>query len=217
MKKADQTGLLRSTAKTREKPGADRTEGGNSMNIPATMLRVEQRILRLRGQKVMIDSDLAELYGVPTKRLNEQVKRNAERFPADFMFQLTAAEKAEVVANCDHLAKLKFSRALPFVFTEHGAIQASNVLSSAQAVEMGVYVVRAFVRLREELGSSRELAARLDALEEKTELLSLQHETFSHNTRAQLKQIFQALRQLMAAPAESPKRPIGFMPPKEGQ
>lgn len=154
---------------------------------------------------------------MPTKRLNEQVKRNAERFPADFMFQLTAAEKAEVVANCDHLAKLKFSRALPFVFTEHGAIQASNVLSSDQAVEMGVYVVRAFVRLREELGSSRELAARLNTLEEKTELLSLQHETFSHNTRAQLKQIFQALRQLMAAPAESPKRPIGFMPPKEGQ
>ena len=154
---------------------------------------------------------------MPTKRLNEQVKRNAERFPADFMFQLTAAEKAEVVANCDHLAKLKFSRALPFVFTEHGAIQASNVLSSDQAVEMGVYVVRAFVRLREELGSSRELAARLNTLEEKTELLSLQHETFSHNTRAQLKQIFQALRQLMAAPAESPKRPIGFMPPTEGQ
>jgi hypothetical protein len=181
------------------------------MSIPATVLRVEQRILVIRGQKVMIDTDLAELYGVPTKALNQAVKRNTERFPADFMFQLTAEEKAEVVTNCDHLTKLKFSKALPFVFTEHGAIQASNVLASPQAVEMGVYVVRAFVRLREVLTSSRELAKKLDALEQKTELLSLQHETFSHNTRAQLKQVFEALRQLMTPPADLPKRPIGFV------
>jgi hypothetical protein len=174
-------------------------------------LRIESRILVIRGQKVMIDADLAELYGVPTKRLNEQVKRNADRFPADFMFQLTAAEKAEVVANCDHLAKLKFSKSMPFAFTEHGAIQASNVLASPQAVEMGVYVVRAFVRLREVLSSNRELAAKLDALEQKTELLSLQHETFAGNTRAQLKQVFEALRQLMAPPTEPIKRPIGFV------
>jgi len=180
-------------------------------NNLAPTLRIESRILVIRGQKVMIDADLAELYGVPTKRLNEQVKRNAERFPADFMFQLTADEKAEVVANCDHLAKLKFSKALPFAFTEHGAIQASNVLATPQAVEMGVYVVRAFVRLREVLASSRELAAKLDALEQKTELLSLQHETFAGNTRAQLKQVFEALRQLMAPPADPPKRPIGFV------
>lgn len=184
------------------------------MSIPATVLRVEQRILVIRGQKVMIDTDLAELYGVPTKALNQAVKRNAERFPADFMFQLTAEEKAEVVTNCDHLTKLKFSKALPFVFTEYGAIQASNVLASPQAVEMGVYVVRAFVRLREVLTSSRELATKLDALEQKTELLSLQHETFSHNTRAQLKQVFEALRQLMAPPADPPKRPIGFVKPE---
>ncbi len=173
--------------------------------------RISSRILVIRGQKVMIDSDLAELYGVSTKRLNEQVKRNLERFPADFMFQLNTAEKAEVVANCDHLVKLKFSRVLPYAFTEHGAIQASNVLATAQAVEMGVYVVRAFVSLREALTSSRELAAKLDALEQKTELLSLQHETFSHNTRLQLKQVFEALRQLMTPPAESPKRQIGFI------
>ena len=180
-------------------------------NSLAPALRIESRILVIRGQKVMIDADLAELYGVPTKRLNEQVKRNADRFPSDFMFQLAAAEKAEVVANCDHLAKLKFSKALPFAFTEHGAIQASNVLATPQAVEMGVYVVRAFVRLREVLASSRELAAKLDALEQKTERLSLQHETFAGNTRAQLKQVFEALRQLMAPPTEPPKRPIGFV------
>jgi hypothetical protein len=173
-------------------------------------LHIESRILMIRGQKVMIDADLAALYGVPTKRLNEQVKRNTERFPADFMFQLTPDEKAEVVANCDHLAKLKFSKALPFAFTEHGAIQAANVLNSAQAVEMGVYVVRAFVRLREVLTSNRELAAKLDALEQKTERLSLQHESFAGNTRAQLKQVFEALRQLMTPP-EAPKRPIGFV------
>jgi hypothetical protein len=185
---------------------------GNSL---APVLRVESRILVIRGQKVMIDADLAELYGVPTKALNQAVKRNADRFPADFMFQLTAAEKAEVVTNCDHLARLKFSKTLPFAFTEHGAIQAANVLATPQAVKMGVYVVRAFVRLREVLSSSRELAAKLDALEQKTELLSLQHETFAGNTRAQLKQVFEALRQLMAPPAEPPKRPIGFVTPQE--
>ena len=121
---------------------------------------------------------------VTTKRLNEQVKRNQQRFPADFMFQLTADEKAEVVANCDHLARLKFSRTLPYAFTEHGAIQASNVLASAQAVEMGVYVVRAFVRLREVVATSRELAAKLDALEQKTALLSVHHDSLAAETIA---------------------------------
>lgn len=178
---------------------------------PLPVLNIESRILTLRGQRVMVDADLAALYGVPTKRLNEQVKRNADRFPSDFMFQLTAEEKAEVVANCDHLAKLKFSKSLPFVFTEHGAIQASNVLASPQAIEMGVYVVRTFVRLREVVASHRALAVKLDALEQKTERLSLQHEIFAGNTRAQLKQVFEALRQLMTPPAEPVKRPIGFI------
>jgi len=188
-----------------------KTQSGTLTAAP----HIERRILVIRGQKVMIDADLAELYGVPTKALNQAVKRNADRFPADFMFQLTAAEKAEVVTNCDHLAKLRFSRTLPFAFTEHGAIQASNVLASPQAVEMGVYVVRAFVRLREVLASSRELAAKLDALEQKTERLSLQHETFAGSTRAQLKQVFEALRRLMAPPAQTDKRPIGFVTPQE--
>ena len=119
---------------------------GNAL-IPTE--RIAQSILLLRGQKVIIDADLAELYGVPTKALNQAVKRNQERFPEDFMFQLSAAEKAEVVTNCDHLANLKFAKTSPYAFTEHGAIQAANVLSSPRAVGMGVYVVRAFVRLRE--------------------------------------------------------------------
>jgi hypothetical protein len=182
------------------------------MSTPTPLARIESRILLVRGQKVMIDADLAELYGVPTKRLNEQVKRNQERFPSDFMFQLTAAEKAEVVANCDHLAKLKFSKSLPYAFTEHGAIQAANVLASPQAIEVGVYVVRAFVHLRELVVSNKELALRLDELENKTDLMSLKQETFEHNTRVQLKQIIETLRELMAPPPEpAKKRPIGFV------
>ena len=110
--------------------------------------RIERSILFIRGQKVMLDADLADLYGVATKVLNQAVKRNMDRFPGDFLFQLTAEEKAEVVTDCDHLAKLKFSPVLPYAFTEHGAIMAASVLNSPQAVEVSVFVVRAFVRLR---------------------------------------------------------------------
>ena len=108
---------------------------------------IASRILFIRGHKVMLDADLAALYGVPTKLLNEQVKRNSQRSPADFMFGLKQNEKQEVVAMCDHINNLKFSKTLPFAFTGHGAIQAANVLNSPQAAEVGVYVVRAFVRL----------------------------------------------------------------------
>ena len=101
--------------------------------IPIDM--IERKILLIRGEKVMLDADLAALYGVTTKRLNEQVKRNRERFPNDFMFQLTEEEKAEVVANCDHLKRLKFSPALPYAFTEHDAIMLASVLNSPLAVQ----------------------------------------------------------------------------------
>jgi len=165
----------------------------------------------------MIHTDLAALYGVPTKALNQAIKRNARRFPQDFMFQLSIAEKQEVVTNCDHLAKLKFSKMLPFAFTEHGAIQAANVLNSEQAVEMSVYVVRAFVRLREVIISNKELAHRLDELENKADLMELKHDTFEHNTRVQLKQIFEAMRGLMATPEPEKlkKRAIGFVEHEE--
>ena len=172
--------------------------------------KISRRIILVRGQRVMIDADLAELYGVPTKALNQAVKRNQERFPDDFMFQLTPGEKAEVVTNCDHLSQLKFSKSLPFAFTEHGAIQAANVLSSAEAIKMGVYVVRAFVQLREILANHRELASRLNDLEEKTEGLAMKQDVFARNTRAQLKQMFDAIRELMTPP-DPPRRPIGFV------
>jgi ORF6N domain len=176
--------------------------------------RIEHQILVIRGQKVMVDADLAALYGVTTKRLNEQVKRNKERFPLDFMFQLDSAEKAEVVANCDHLAKLKFSKSLPYAFSEYGAIQAANVLASTQAVEMGIYIVRAFIQLRQAASLHSDLAKRLSELEEKTAILDMRHDNFSQTTRAQLRQVFEALREL-TTPPEPVKRPIGFVPLEE--
>jgi len=163
--------------------------------------RVQQRILLIRGHRVMLDRDLAELFGVSTKRLNEQVKRNAERFPDDFMFRLTPAEKAEVVANCDHLSGLRFSPALPNAFTEHGAIMAANVLNSPRAVQAGVFVVRAFVQLRQMLATHRELAHKLAELERR----------IGTHDQAIL-DIMTAIRELMeqqSAPAPS-KPKIGF-------
>jgi ORF6N domain len=176
--------------------------------------RIETRIQVVRGTKVIVDADLADLYGVSTKRLNEQVKRNRDRFPADFMFALNATEKAQVVANCDHLQKLKFSRTLPHVFTEHGAIQAANVLASTQAVEMGIYVVRAFVRLREMAATHDDLSRRLDELERTATKLATRQDALDNATRAQLQHVFDALRQRMTPP-DPPQRPIGFVAPQD--
>jgi hypothetical protein len=159
---------------------------------------IEKRILLIRGQKVMIDSDLSELYGVSTKALNQAVKRNSERFPIDFMFELTKEEKIEVVTYCDHLSKLKFSHNLPNVFTEYGAIMLASVLNSPRAVEASVYVVRAFVRLREVLASHKDLAQKLKELESKIE---------GHGE--QIRDIIEAINQLLLPP-EKPKRQIGF-------
>jgi len=135
---------------------------------------------------------------VTTKRLNEQVKRNRDRFPEDFMFQLTAEEKAEVVANCDHLSTLKYSRTLPHAFTEHGAIMAATVLNTPRAIEASLFVVRAFVRLREMAATHKELARRLSQLEQHLQ---------AHDQ--QIQAIFEAIRQLMSPP-EKPRKKIGF-------
>jgi hypothetical protein len=131
------------------------------------MERIERAILSIRGEKVMLDLDLAAIYGVMTGALNQAVKRNSARFPVDFMFQLTEKEKAEVVTNCDNLARLKFSPHLPYAFTEHGALMLANVLNSERAAQTSVHVVRAFVRLRQMLASNAELARKLDAMEKK--------------------------------------------------
>ena len=171
---------------------------------PVPIAHIENRILLIRGHKVIIDADLAELYGVLTKALNQAVKRNAERFPEDFMIRLTAAEKAGVVTNCDHLARLKFSPTLPYAFTEHGAIQAANVLASPRAVEVSVYVVRAFVRLRELVVSHKELAQRLDHLEARIGKKLATHDQA-------ITGIIDTIRQLMAPPEPAKKRRIGFV------
>src|SRR5579885_3497039 len=110
---------------------------------------VESLILIVRNQNVILDRDLARLYGVTTKALNQAVKRNSARFPSDFVFSLNQVEKQEVVTKCDHLAALKFSRTLPHAFTEHGAIMAANPLNTPRAVDVSVFVVRAFIKLRE--------------------------------------------------------------------
>jgi len=160
---------------------------------------IEQRILLIRGEKVIIDADLAEFYGVATKRLNEQVKRNKNRFPDDFMFQLIAEEKAEVVANCDHLSKLKFSKALPYAFTEHGAIMAASVINSPSAIEMSVFIVRAFVKLRQTIAQHKELARKIAQLERGLS----EHDS-------QIQSLFQAIKQLLNPKLPPKKRRIGF-------
>jgi len=168
-------------------------------------------IASLRGQRVILDADLAALYGVETKRFNEQVKRNSARFPADFMFQLTAVEFDSLRSQfATSNAGRGGRRYFPYAFTEHGAMMAAMVLNSPRAVEVSVYVVRAFVRLREAAVLHKDLADRLSSLEEKTESLAMSHDTFSRNTRNQLRQVFDALREL-TIPPEPPKRPIGFI------
>ncbi len=168
------------------------------MELLIPIEHIHQLILLIRGKKVMVDADLAKLYGVSTKRLNEQVKRNRDRFPGDFMFQLSAREKGEVVANCDHLSRLKFSPVLPYAFTEHGAIMLAGILSTDRAIEVSVFVVRAFVRLREILATHGSLANKLAELEGRIE---------THDEAIQ--SLVSAIRQLMSAPEEPPKK-IGF-------
>lgn len=173
-------------------------------------------IATLRGQRVILDADLATLYEVPTRRFNEAVKRNAARFPADFMFQLNPEEwealRSQIATSKDGRGGRRYR---PFAFTEHGAIMAAMVLGSPRAVEVSTYVVRAFVRLRELAQGHRDLAKRLAELEERTERLEMSHENFGQNTRTQLRQVFEALRALMAPPEAPRARPIGFLTSEE--
>jgi phage regulator Rha-like protein len=167
------------------------------------------RIHVIRGQKVILDSDLADLYGVTTKRFNEQVRRNAARFPADFAFQLTAGE---MEALRSQIATSKPGRGgrryAPYAFTEHGAIMAATILNSPRATEVSVYVVRAFVELRETLATHKALAKRLDELEARIEKrLTKQDQTIAD--------ILSAIRSLMRSP-EPERRPIGFVSGDKG-
>jgi hypothetical protein len=164
--------------------------------IPAG--RIEQAILQIRGLRVMVDADLAILYGVTTKVLNQAVKRNKDRFPEDFMFQLTPEEKLEVVTFCDHLSRLRFSPVLPYAFTEHGVLMLANILKSERAVRVSVQIVRTFVRLREILPAHADLSRKLTEIEKKYD--------------SQFKVVFEAIRELMKPPKlpVRPRRKIGF-------
>jgi ORF6N domain len=171
---------------------------------PVQVEHITQSILFLRGQRVILDRELAAIYGVETRTLNQAVKRNGERFPEDFMFQLTAEEvelsrSQSVILNPGRGQNIKY---LPYAFTEHGAIQAANILSSPRAIEMGVYVVRAFVKLRELLSSNRELARRFAQLETRLD------KKFTEQDRA-IGAILSAIRELMH-PTPPKRRPIGF-------
>lgn len=172
---------------------------------------IQSRILSLRGQRVMLDADLAQLYGVETRVLVQAVKRNRARFPEDFMFQLTAQEFADlksqsVISSAGHGGR----RTAPYAFTEQGVAMLSSVLGSQRAVAVNIEIMRTFVRVRALAATHGDLAKRLSELEEKTEALAMQHDSFSRNTRNQLKQVFDALRELMTPP-DPPKRPIGFV------
>lgn len=164
--------------------------------------RIESRILIVRGHKVILDADLAEFYGVPTKRLNEQVKRNPHRFPPDFMFRLTKEEFEEwrsQIATSNPAAKMGLRRP-PYAFTEHGALMLASVLNSERAAQVSVFVVRAFMKLRQLLATHHELAGKLAELE---------RAVIGHDQV--IRQLVDAIRQLMAPPSDAERRRrIGF-------
>ena len=162
--------------------------------------RIEKGIFLIRGKRVMIDRDLAELYGVTTFRLNEQVKRNIKRFPGDFMFQLMLEEKTELIAICDRFKPLKHSTSNPYAFTEQGIAMLSSVLNSERAIQVNIAIIRAFTRLREIMLTHKELREKIEAMEKKYD--------------SQFKSIFDAIRQLIEPPIPK-KEPIGFRSNKD--
>lgn len=131
---------------------------------------IEKRILVIRGHRVLLDSDLAELYGVTVKRLREQLRRNKDRFPEEFAFQLNQEDKTEVAAFCGHFNKIRFSSTLPYAFTEHGVVMAATILNSPKAVEMSIFIVRSFIKLKEAMLMNKQLAEKLTELESKIEV-----------------------------------------------
>ena len=182
---------------------AKKFKPSGSRQLPVPVEMIERRIYLIRERKVMLDSDLAELYSVPTRRLNEQVRRNRTRFPADFMFQLTKEELENwrsQIATSKPAARMGLRRP-PLAFTEHGILMLSSVLRSDRAVQVNIAIMRAFIRLREMLAGHKELARKLDAMERKYD--------------AQFRVVFTELRKLLQPPPDKPRRPIGFQPPRK--
>ena len=174
------------------------------MNKPAIVLakRIGSKILILRNHKVILDRDLAELYGVPVKRLNEQIKRNRQRFPPDFLFTLSRAEDHDLRSqNATSSSVHGGRRYLPYAFTEHGAIMAATVLNSKRAIEMSIFVVRAFVQMRQALVFNQHVVSKLSDLEERLD-----------NHDGEIQDLIEALRELIA-PLPANQRRIGFEAP----
>ena len=157
---------------------------------------IEKKILLIGGQKVMLDSDLATLYGVTTKRLNEQVRRNVKRFPVDFMYQLSREEFESLRSHFATSSSWGGRRTLPYAFTEQGIAMLSSVLNSERAIEVNIQIMRAFVKLREMIATHKDLSRKLAELEKKYD--------------GQFQIVFEAIRQLIEQP-EKPKRKIGFI------
>ena len=168
--------------------------------------RVDSRILFLRGQKIILDADLAALYGVEVKHLNQQIKRNQKRFPGDFLFRISVREfeilRSQIVTSSDGHGGRRY---LPHAFTEHGAIMAATVLNSERAIQMSIFVVRAFVRMRQALSTNRQIVVTLAELERRIE---------NHDTDIQ--ELVEAIRELMA-PSPPNRRSIGFETPHRGK
>ena len=177
-----------------------RTKAASS---PVAIEAIANRIITLRGERVLLDADLAALYGVETRRLNEQVRRNRRRFPPDFIFRLTGKELENLMSQFA-TSRWGGRRKLPLAFTEHGAIQAATILNTRRAVEVSVYVVRAFIQLRGVLAANRELARRLDELEARIERKLSTHDRV-------IAEILDAIRKLMTPPEPKPRRRIGFI------
>jgi phage regulator Rha-like protein len=156
---------------------------------------IQSKIFYIRGKKVMLDKDLAELYGVKTERLNRQVRRNIDRFPEDFLLQLTPEEITNLIC---HFGRSRWggTRKLPFAFTEHGILMLSSVLNSKRAIQVNIQIMRTFTQLREMLVSHKDLRRKIEEMEKK----------YDH----QFKIVFQAIRELIEPPPSKPKRPIGF-------
>ncbi len=170
--------------------------GKAEIAVPDELIMI--KIYLVRGKKVMIDSDLAELFDVPTKRLNEQVKRNIKRFQPNFMFQLSEEEKEQVVAKCDHLQKLKFSPHLPYVFTEHGTVMLANIINSERAIQVSVRIVEIYIKMREMIQMNAKLFMKIEKLEKVL---------ISHDEK--IAKVFRYLKRFIEIQG-NPRKKVGF-------
>ena len=170
------------------------------------VISIEPSILTIRGQKVMLDRDLAALYGVPTKALNQAVKRNSKRFPLHFMFRLSRQEKQELVTNCDRLRGLKHSASLPYAFTEHGVAMLSSVLSSERAIQINIQIIDAFIAMRRyALATKPEEITRRVAILEKVLL------QYMGKTDRRIDEIVETLNEMLSADEDTLPEQIGFV------